>query len=101
MIKESKSKLVHEIAGDEPYEYYPLGEYVVRAPGICGGRPTFKYTRVEVGFILGRIANGKSIDDIVEAYDDLHISREAIYEAMGLANMAFLTSPTVTDPLAV
>lgn len=37
------AELMTEIVGGEPYEYYPLGEYVVRAPGVCGGRPTFKY----------------------------------------------------------
>jgi len=33
--------------GGEPYEYYPLGEYIVIAPGVCGGRPTFKGTRLD------------------------------------------------------
>lgn len=32
------AKLVTEIVGGEPYEYVPLGEYVVRAPGVCDGR---------------------------------------------------------------
>jgi len=41
-------KLVTEMVGGEPYQYYPLGQYVVRAIGVCGGRPTFKYTRIEV-----------------------------------------------------
>lgn len=36
-------ELVREGDGDDVYEYYPLGEYVVVAPGVCGGRPTFKY----------------------------------------------------------
>ena len=41
-------ELVREIVGGAPYEYYPLGEFVVIAPGVCGGRPTLKYTRLEV-----------------------------------------------------
>jgi len=45
-------KLVHEVVRDEPYDYYPMGKYVVAAPGVCGGRPTFKYTRIEVEVIL-------------------------------------------------
>jgi len=36
--------LITEIVNGEPYHYYPLGDYVVRAIGVCGGRPTFKYT---------------------------------------------------------
>jgi hypothetical protein len=33
-------ELVTETVGGEAYAYYPLGEYIVRAPGVCGGRPT-------------------------------------------------------------
>ena len=36
--------LVTEIVGEESYQYYPLGSHVVRALGVCGSRPTFKYT---------------------------------------------------------
>src|SRR5438046_9046139 len=31
-------RLVREMRGGEPYEYYPVGEYIVTAPGVCGGR---------------------------------------------------------------
>ena len=31
------TKLVTETVGGEAYQYYPLGEYVVRAVGVCGG----------------------------------------------------------------
>ena len=40
-----KRELEREMVGDEPYEYYPLGKYIVAAPGVYGGRLTFKYTR--------------------------------------------------------
>jgi len=50
-------RLVRETRGGEPYEYYALGEYVVVAPGVCGGRPTFKGTRLEVQVILDLIAH--------------------------------------------
>ncbi len=36
------SKLITEVVNGEPYQYYPLGAYVVRAVGVCGGRPTFQ-----------------------------------------------------------
>ncbi len=36
------SRMITEIVDDEPYEYIPLGEHVVKAKGVCGGRPTFK-----------------------------------------------------------
>lgn len=41
------SELITEMVGGEPYQYCPLGDYVVRAVGVCGGRPTFKYTRIK------------------------------------------------------
>ena len=94
------SSLVHEVVAGEPYVYLPLGKYVVRAPGVCGGRPTFKYTRIEVSFILNRIAQGKSVDYIVEAYTDPHLTHAAIQEAMQLANSAFLSSPQIIEPIA-
>ena len=86
------SPFVKEKVGGEEYAYYPLGRHVVRAPGICGGRPTFKYTRIEVSFILNRLAQGKSIDYLVDVYADPHLSKEAILEAMSLATDESLRS---------
>ena len=50
--------LVCEMQGDVPYEYYPIGQYIVAAPGVYGGRPTFKYTRLEVAVVLDLLAAG-------------------------------------------
>ena len=80
-----KKELVRELYGGEVYEYYPLGEYIVAAPGVCGGRPTFKYTRVEPAGILRLLAAGWSMERVVEQYDRPEISREAIREALQLA----------------
>jgi len=80
---------VNEIVGGEPYQYYPLGDYVVRAVGVCGGRPTFKYTRLEVTGILECLAAGQHIDDIVENYQG-RISHEAIFEAVTLVTSRFV-----------
>lgn len=87
-----QGKLVQEIVGDEAYEYYPLGEYIVAAPGICGGRPTFKYTRLEVAFILELLAVGWSIDQVLHEYEASEISYAAIQEAIHLAKDAFVKS---------
>jgi hypothetical protein len=57
-MAQRKHELVCETVGGEPYEYYPLGEYVVIAPGVCGSEPTFKYTRINVEHALGRLAMG-------------------------------------------
>ena len=62
-------ELVYEIVGEENYEYYPLGKYVVAAPKVCGGRPTFKYTRLEVKIILDLMASGWTVEKILSEYN--------------------------------
>ena len=54
-------ELVKESVEGELYRYYPLGEHVVRAIGVCGGRPTFKYTRIEITGTLERLAAGVEV----------------------------------------
>ncbi len=71
------AKLITEVVNGEPYQYYPMGEYVVRAAGVCGGRPTFKYTRIEITGTLDRIAAGETLEEIVAGYGG-RISREAV-----------------------
>ena len=75
------AKLITEMVGGEVYQYYPLGEHVVRAVGVCGGRPTFKYTRIEITGMLERLAAGESIDEIVRGYRG-RVSREAVVEVI-------------------
>ncbi len=76
------AKLVTEIVGGEPYQYYPMGDYVVCAPGVCGGRPTFRYTRLDISHVLRQIARGRSLDEVATAYS---LSPEAVSEAIVLA----------------
>jgi uncharacterized protein (DUF433 family) len=83
------AELITEIVAGEPYQYYPLGQYVVRAIGVCGERPTFKYTRIEITGTLERLAAGENIEAIVKGYQG-RVSREAIMEAMRLVNRQFL-----------
>jgi uncharacterized protein (DUF433 family) len=91
------SKRITEIVGGEPYQYYPLGEYVVRAVGVCGERPTFKYTRIEVTGTLERLAAGESIDEIVKGYRG-KVSSEAIIEAARLVTSQFIETLPELEP---
>ena len=77
-------KLIREIVGGEAYEYYSLGKYIVAAPGVCGGRPTFKYTRIEVKVVLDLLANGEPLEQLVKNLQG-RVPREAIQEALKLA----------------
>jgi len=75
-------ELVCELVGGESYEYYPLGEHIVRAPGVCGGRPTFKYTRIDVHHALGLLSGGWTVQRVAEAYK---LPVAAVQEAIQLA----------------
>jgi len=72
--------------GDVPYEYYPLGQYIVAAPGVWGGRPTFKYTRLEVAVVLNLLAAGWIPEHILREYAQSKLTPEAIAEVMGEAS---------------
>ncbi len=63
-----------------------FGKYVVSAPGVCGGRPTFKYTRLEVSAVLALIASGETIEQVVQAYALSQLTPEAVREAIRLAD---------------
>ena len=78
--------LVCEMYGDVPYEYYPLGQYIVAAPGVWGGRPTFKYTRLEVAVVLNLLAAGWTPEPILREYAQSKLTPEAITEVMGEAS---------------
>lgn len=86
----SAKRLVREMYGGEPYEYFALGKHIVAAPGVCGGRPTFKYTRIRVDFILDLLATGRSIQDLTKSYSSSALTEEAIMEALELARHAFV-----------
>ncbi|MFO7537164.1 MAG: DUF433 domain-containing protein [Chloroflexota bacterium] len=91
------TRLMTETVGGERYQYYPLGNYVVRAPGVCNGRPTFKYTRIEITGTLERLAAGESLDQIVAGYQN-RVSREAIVEAVHLMTKQFVQTLPQLEP---
>jgi uncharacterized protein (DUF433 family) len=100
-VKTPKPELVREMVGGEPYEYYPLGKYVVVAPGVCGGRPTFKYSRLEVSFILDLLAAGRTVEEVVHSYALSKLTPEAVQEAITLAANAFRQTTKKLQPVAV
>ena len=90
-------RLMTEVVGGEPYQYYPLGKHVVRALGVSGGRPTFKYTRIEITGTLERLAAGEDIDAIVAGYRG-KVSRAAILEAARLVTKHFVKTLPHLEP---
>lgn len=82
-----RRQMVREKVGEEWYEYVPLGKFVVSAPAVCRGRPTFKYTRIEVAGILERLGAGHAVEALI-ADSQGRLCREAIAEATALAAKA-------------
>jgi uncharacterized protein (DUF433 family) len=91
------TKVMTEVIEGETYQYYPLGKHVVRAVGVCGGRPTFKYTRIEIAGTLDRLAAGESLEEIVAGYRG-RVSREAIIEAIQIVTAGFLKTLPTLEP---
>ncbi|MEK6407093.1 MAG: DUF433 domain-containing protein [Acidobacteriota bacterium] len=77
-------KLVRENVDGDAYEYYPLGKYIVAAPGVCGGRPTIKYHRLDALHIIGFLERGDSPKQIARNY---RIPVAAVHEAVKLASL--------------
>ncbi len=92
-------QLVTEIVGGEVYQYYPLGNAIVRAPEVCGGRPTFKYTRIEIAGTLERLASGESVEQLVRGYRG-RVSAAAIAEAVALVTNGYLNALPELRPVA-
>ena len=88
-----KQQLVRETVEGEWYEYIPLGKVVVSAPGVCRGRPTFKYTRIEVAGVLEWLATGHAMEALIIDSRG-RLSREAIAEAATLAAKALARQAT-------
>ena len=66
-----------------------FGNYIVSDPEICGGKLTFKGTRIRVQDVLFYVAEGKDWQWICQAYDG-NINNEAIAEAIHLAGEALI-----------
>jgi len=73
------AELVRELYGGEVYEYIPLGEYIVAAPGVCGGEPTIKYRRLRAADIIGCLEAGDTPEEIARNY---RLPLEAIAEVI-------------------
>jgi uncharacterized protein (DUF433 family) len=54
--------------------------YITRAPGICGGRPIIKGTRITVRAIVGYYKMGLSIEEILEGLP--HLTPSQVYDAL-------------------
>jgi len=65
-----------------------VGRYVVTAPMICHGEPTFRGTRIMVSQVLEQVASGMDWEAICEEWRGA-IGKDAIGEAVRLASQVF------------
>lgn len=63
----------------QPVELYPG---IVSDPQILSGKPVIKGTRVPVSLVLGKLAGGRSVDEVIYEY---YLSIEGIRAALGYA----------------
>lgn len=76
-------ELVKEVYGGDPYEYLPLGEYVVAARGVCGGRPTLKYTRMDARWVMMYLQEGDTPEELAQRHK---VPVAAIHEVVELSS---------------
>lgn len=62
----------------------------MRDVGVCVGRPTFKYTRIEVAGALDRLASCETMQSIVKCYDG-RVLREGLEEAVSIVTCYFVS----------
>ena len=60
-----------------------MNEFILVDPEICSGKPTIIGTRIMVKNILGMVAGGYAVDQIVEAYPEL--TQEMVQAALEYA----------------
>jgi uncharacterized protein (DUF433 family) len=58
-------------------------DHITSTPDVLKGKPRIKNTRIPVGLILGYLAAGSSVDDILSEFPDL--TREAIVACLAYA----------------
>jgi uncharacterized protein (DUF433 family) len=56
---------------------------IVCTPGVVSGKPRIKGTRVTVGVLLGQLASGHSIDEVLRDFP--YIQREDVLEVLQYA----------------
>jgi uncharacterized protein (DUF433 family) len=54
--------------------------HIERAPGVCGGEPKIKGTRIPVWIVAGWHVMGQSVDAIIAMYP--HLSAAQVHDAL-------------------
>ena len=71
-------------------------ERITHVPGLMGGKPTIRGTRMTVGMVLGQIGGGLSVDQLLD--DHPYLEHEDILQALRYA--AWLAEERVLGPVS-
>ena len=74
-----------------------VAERITIDPAICNGKPTIRGKRITVQTVLEFLANGDTVEDILEQYPTLE--RDDIFACLSFASAA-LDNSFVFEPLA-
>ena len=58
-------------------------QHIVSTPDVLRGKPRVRGTRIPVSLVLGHLASGQTIDEIIEEYPDL--TREQVAACLAYA----------------
>ncbi len=61
-----------------------MNERITIDSGVLAGKPIIKGTRLSVEFIVGLLAHGWEVDDVLKEYD--HIAREDVLACLAYAH---------------
>jgi uncharacterized protein (DUF433 family) len=76
--------------------------YIVKTPGIAGGRPRIEGTRIAIHTIIGMLQNGESVDSICSNRIFPDLTRAQVYESLAfyedhLGEMDLLIADSQTE----
>jgi uncharacterized protein (DUF433 family) len=72
--------------GDDPDQTPSLNDLIISDPEVMGGRRVFRHTRVPVEVLFENLADGMSLDEILDQYETL--DRDDLVRVLELTSAA-------------
>jgi uncharacterized protein (DUF433 family) len=74
--------------------------YIVKTPGVCGGKARIENTRIGVHDVVGLLHNGETVDSVTRQFPGL--TRAQVYECLAyyedhLAEIDYLVARQLAD----
>ena len=74
--------------------------YIVKTPGICGGKARIENTRIGVYDVVGLLQNGETVETVIRQLPD--VTRAQVYECLSyyedhLAEIDYLVARQMAD----